>query len=123
MSNKKASDMLIADIISWHKETFKRTDLKAQKKKWLEEVKEFNKAVDACSPKGILEEAADLFIVACGIARFSLTDGIKMITNVSFNALNNGITAAKLSNAIRRKMAVNVTRTWSAKNGVYKHKN
>lgn len=63
----------IQSIIEWHTKTFPDATLTGQKAKFDEEITEYEKAN---TPTDIAFEMADLFIVACGIARFDNIQGM-----------------------------------------------
>lgn len=109
----------IASIIAWHTETFPEATLDGQIAKFLEETIEYKTAT---SVSAMVEELADCFIVACGIARFNPVYGCRYFGDVfSIFTSNNGITVSKLQDAIDAKMEINRQRKWNKGNGEYKH--
>ena len=109
----------IASIIAWHTETFPEATLNGQIEKYLDEKVEYTTAV-ALEDK--IEELADCFIVACGIARFNpvygsrfLGQGFDMFTE------NKDATIASLQDAIDAKMKTNRKRKWGKGKGNYQH--
>jgi len=109
----------IDTIIAWHKNTFKDGTLEGQLKKYDEEKEEFAK-----SDRKDLSELADMFIVACGVARFDMCWGIYTLNNVSFWRDVSGFDTCKLCEAIEKKMKINKKRKWKkTADGTYHHEN
>lgn len=115
----------IESIARWHRETFPDATLLAQLEKFQEEKKEWETSM-YLSPDGHIlgdvSELADMFIVACGIARFNHIDAMynfHAITNVLHNTI---FATLDLERAIDAKMEINRARTWNNNNGYYKHK-
>lgn len=105
----------IGTIIEWHKKTFPNATLDGQLHKFCEEKHEYEEADRAHKP----EELADMFIVACGIARFDMWQGSSALADVRFLfAHHDKRTVLK---AIDKKMAINRKRSWSGKDGYYRH--
>ena len=109
----------IASIIEWHTKTFPEATLDGQIEKFLEERVEYATAENA---EHEIEELADCFIVASGIARFNPVYGSRFLgeTFITF-AQNQGATIAKLQDAIDAKMQVNRKRKWGKGKGNYQH--
>ena len=109
----------IASIIAWHTETFPEATLDGQIEKFLEERVEYATAENA---EHEIEELADCFIVACGIARFNPVYGSRFLGE-TFNAFtqNHNVTIAKLQDAIDAKMKTNRKRKWGKGKGNYQH--
>lgn len=109
----------IASIIAWHTKTFPDATLDGQIEKFLEERVEYATAENA---EHKIEELADCFIVACGIARFNPVYGSRFLGD-TFDAFtqNQDATIAKLQDAIDAKMRVNRKRKWGKGKGNYKH--
>ena len=109
----------IASIIEWHTETFPEATLDGQIEKFLEERVEYATAENA---EHEIEELADCFIVACGIARFNPIYGGRFLGE-TFNAFtqNQDVTISKLQDAIDAKMQVNRKRKWGKGKGNYQH--
>lgn len=109
----------IASIIAWHTKTFPDATLDGQIEKFLEERVEYATATTA---KHKIEELADCFIVACGIARFNPVYGSCFISNAFEMFTKDGnATIAKLQDAIDAKMRVNRNRKWGKGKGNYQH--
>lgn len=107
----------IATIIEWHTATFPEATLDGQKTKFEEEVAEYN-----AEPS--LMELADMFIVACGIARFDSVAALPYFVIV-FRALNDWKTVGchfLLREVIDDKMRKNRKRVWrKTAAGTYHH--
>lgn len=109
----------ITSIIQWHTETFPDATLEDQKAKFEEELNEYN---EDCT----MLELADMFIVACGIARFDSITALEYFAKVnsklrSWRRL--GVQCA-FSHVIDEKMEKNRKRTWKKQdNGAYHHTN
>lgn len=109
----------IISIAKWHEETFPDATLEGQLKKYDEEKEEFAK-----SDRKDLSELADMFIVACGVARFDMCWGIYTLNNVSFWRDVSGFDTRKLCEAIEKKMEKNRKRVWEKiGNGTFHHTN
>ena len=109
----------IVSIIQWHTETFPDADLAGQKAKFEEELNEYNEAVT-------MEELADMYIVACGIARFDSVAALEYFAVVFKALMTWQIVGAKgvLEQCIDRKMEKNRKRVWKKQdNGSYHHTN
>lgn len=109
----------IDTIIAWHKNTFKDANLEGQKAKFDEELAEYNEAVN-------VQELADMFIVACGIARFDSVIALEYFA-VVFKALASWKilgAVGVLQTVIDEKMVKNRKRIWNKiGNGTYHHEN
>lgn len=110
----------IDTIIRWHSETFKDATLDGQIEKWNEESKEFRETqyTDA-------HELADMFIVACGIARFDINMGLYCFAEI-YDFLGSDIPfdIKELIKAVNEKMQKNRKRIWNKTgNGTYHHEN
>ena len=69
----------IKSIIDWHTETFPDATLDGQILKWMEEKSEWEKSLRKATEDfvcGDVKELADMFIVACGLTRFSYTEAM-----------------------------------------------
>lgn len=109
----------ILSIAKWHEETFPDETLEGQLQKYNEEKEEF-----AISDRKDLSELADMFIVACGIARFDMLNGIYALNNVNFWQQIGGFDTLKLCKAIEKKMEKNRKRVWvKSGEGHYHHEN
>ena len=100
-------------IINWHEETFPEATFEGQKKKFEEEETEWLNA----SEEDKLWELADMFIVACGIARFDCEYALQCFASVNDKVDD----WEAFGIAIIEKMKVNKKRQWSKGNGEYKH--
>lgn len=103
-------------IMQWHAETFPNATLDGQLAKYQEEQQEF---VDTKYKD--VEELADMFIVACGIARFDLWEGAFYVHDVYEWLEDSKFKPQKLFKSVVRKMKKNRKRTWHKENGLYKH--
>ena len=105
-------------IMEWHRATFPHATLEGQLAKYQEEQEEWIK-----SEHKDLYELADMFIVACGIARFDIREGLFYMYDVyDWFDSTNGIEFEQLEKAIYKKMKKNRKREWNENNGYYKHK-
>ena len=89
-------------ILVWHKSTFKRTLAKTQKERFMQELVEFDKAIDF---NHALEELSDMYISAVGICRFELA--IDFLSMVDGYRDELGASEKELKLAIYKKMAIN----------------
>lgn len=107
----------IFSIMQWHAEIFPDATLDGQLEKYQEEQTEFVE-----SNYKDVTELADMFIVACGIARFDIHEGLFYFADI-YDWFNSDITLSieDLQRAVDEKMAVNRQRTWHKQNGLYKH--
>lgn len=109
----------IASIIKWHTETFPDATLDGQIEKFLDEKIEYTTAV---SLEDKIEELADCFIVACGIARFNPVYGSRFLGQAfDMFTQNQEATIASLQDAVDAKMRVNRKRKWGKGKGNYQH--
>ena len=109
----------INTIIQWHSQMFPDATLKDQMDKYEEERKEWLDS-DCNDPS----ELADMFVVACGLARFDMYTGLCALENVIFWANNKSISMSKLVEAVEKKMKKNRKRVWNKTgNGTYHHEN
>lgn len=107
-------EKLEKEIIEWHTKTFPDATLEGQLIK-LEE--ELNELVNAKNKKEKLKEAADVYIVLCGLKRWNCQIE-KFITRFWF------VPAISLYNAVIEKMNKNKARTWAkTTEGSYHHTN
>ena len=104
----------IESIIKWHAETFPDATLDGQIEKFNDEHKEWERAKTDTEE---IQEAADMFIVCCGIARFSLRIALSYFDIVEM--ISSGY--AHFDNAINEKMAINRKREWVIGKGNYQH--
>lgn len=109
----------IKTIIDWHAKTFPDATLEGQIEKFYEELDEYNEAVN-------MQELADMFIVACGIARFDSMVALEYFT-VVFKALLDWKTfgcRTLLQEVVDKKMEKNRKRMWAKTGaGTYHHTN
>lgn len=107
----------IYTIMRWHTETFPDATLWGQLDKYQEEQNEW---ID--SNYSDISELADMFIVACGIARFDLQEGFFHIADVfNWYASAEELQLSGLEEAVNKKMEINRQRKWNKGNGEYKH--
>ena len=104
----------IQTIIQWHTETFPDATLAGQLEKFYEEEQEFIQDYDPT-------EFADMFIVACGIARFSISDAIPKFAIIYNNMGASADSWKKFQELVDEKMRINRQRKWNKLNGLYKH--
>lgn len=107
----------IQSIIEWHTKTFPNATLEGQLEKFKKERKEW---LD--SEHTDISELADMFIVACGVARFSIVDALYLFKDCIDEASKAVITFGMLETAIEKKMGINRKRKWNFENGQYQHK-
>lgn len=115
----------IESIARWHRETFPDATLLTQLEKFNEEKKEWQ-ASQHITPQGLIlgdiYELADMFIVACGIARFNHADAMYNFRAVAEELHNCRYATIDLEDAIDAKMEINRARKWKNNKGYYKHK-
>lgn len=110
----------IETIIKWHRDTFLDATLDGQVKKWNEELKEFRE-----TQYTDVHEFADMFIVACGIARFDINLGLYYFSEI-YDWLGSDIPfdVQELIEAVNNKMEKNRKRVWAkTAEGTYHHTN
>lgn len=110
----------IKTIMDWHEQTFPDATLEGQLEKYQEEQKEW-----ILSGEKDLSELADMFIVACGIARFDIHEGVFYISDV-YEWVNGDLQLSmpQLVAEVERKMAKNRKRVWNKTAvGSYHHEN
>lgn len=112
----------IASIILWHEKTFPKATLAGQREKWQAERAEFSDAITKNDPAEYLLELADLFIVACGIARFDSVQALQYFGIIGDTLKTFFITNSALTIAVKDKMDINRKRDWNFANGQYQHK-
>lgn len=107
-------EILKKEIIEWHTKTFPDATMEGQLIK-LEE--ELNELVNAKNKKEKLKEAADVYIVLCGLKRWNSYIGKFMIQEWFLGADD-------LYNAVVEKMNKNKARVWAkTTEGTYHHTN
>ena len=107
----------IKTIIDWSEQTFPDATLDGQLDKYYEEQQEYLES--KCKD---ITELADMFIVACGIARFNLVEGMYHIADVVDWFKEGDWYWKDFEKAINKKMKINRKRKWEKKEGLYKHK-
>lgn len=108
----------IKSIIEWHETTFPDATLEGQKVKFEKEQKEWFD-----SDGQDLSELADMFIVACGIARFDSIVALDYFNSIYLSVTYwDPIRNRDLQEAIDKKMEINRQRKWNFENGQYQHK-
>lgn len=110
----------IDTIIAWHKQTFPDATLDGQMEKWNEELKEFRETNYRSA-----YELADMFIVACGIARFDTVLGLYYLSEI-YDWLGSDIMFGdkEFIDGVEKKMAKNRKRVWNnTADGTYHHQN
>lgn len=113
----------IASIIQWHTETFPNATLEGQLQKFEDEKQEYadenekNFLSDAT-----LMELADLVIVACGIARFDMLQGMNALYFALRVAYAHSFFVPEVfAEAVQQKMETNRKRKWGCNKGYYQH--
>lgn len=106
----------ILTIAQWCQDTFPSATLAGQADKLRDECMEFW----ATGGKDITE-LADVFIVACNMARFDAMAGAQALGLVSQMRQMSEISMDALQSAIDTKMQVNRARKWQAQDGKYQH--
>ena len=113
----------IKSIIEWHEQTFPDATLEGQWEKFRDEELEYEEAdsKDVLS-KSTLMELADLFIVACGIARFDLLEGMDAFEEV-LHWINNCscFEVPDVMEAVKEKMKINRKRKWNKVGNNFQH--
>lgn len=113
----------VQSIADWHKETFPDATYDGQMDKATEEMMEFAK-----SGFKDITELADMYIVACGLIRFT-EPGAMMAFGATFSFFNDMFkkdpkTLDKLEAAVDAKMKKNRKRVWKkTSEGAYHHTN
>ena len=70
-----------------------------------------------------LEEWSDMFIVACGIARFDSILALHYFSDCFKILARQAISNVYVQQAVDKKMQINRNRTWGFSNGNYQHIN
>ena len=115
----------IESIARWHRETFPDATVLSQQKKFQEELKEWHESqhiTDQGLILGDITELADMFIVACGLARFNNADALFAFRTVSEELSHSMYPTIDLEMAIMKKMKINRARKWENNDGLYRHK-
>lgn len=117
----------ILSIAKWHKDMFPDATLDGQKLKWREEKREWKESLRPVTKDlvcGDVKELADMFIVACGLTRFSDAEAMFCFSSVVQELYSSLFTTSDLENAIDKKMERNRARIWKkTPQGNYHHTN
>lgn len=117
----------ILSIALWHKDAFPDATLDGQKLKWLEEKREWKESLRPATEDfvcGDINELDDMFIVACGLTRFSDTEAMFCFDSVVRELGSSLFATSDLENAIDKKMERNRARIWKkTSQGNYHHTN
>lgn len=109
---------LAEKIMEVHEELFPDATLESQIEKFEEEFTEVEHAAKVLmSDEETKNELADLYIVACGIKRFSEP----LFTILHAGLVKDVPDRQEYAEAIINKMNKNIKRKWNNKNGLYKH--
>ena len=115
----------ILSIAQWHKDAFPDATLDGQKLKWLEEKREWKESLRSATDDfvcGDVNELADMFIVACGLTRFSDAEAMFCFGRVERELCASLFATEDLENAIDKKMERNRVRSWEkTPQGNYHH--
>lgn len=118
LKNYKDINDLILDVQIVHEQLFPQATLVSQIAKYEEENEELQLAN---TMEDIIEEFADVFIVACGIRRFSPILGTDLLKLV-ITAIKRHEDKITLMEAVCAKMNKNQERDWGEQSsGYYKH--
>lgn len=111
--------VLMRDIKDVHKSLFPKATLQSQAAKYEEECIELATAKNG---KELCEEFADMFIVACGLMRFSSQLGVDLCRNI-IRTIKDDESRALFIETVCNKMNINQSRDWNeTSDGFYKHK-
>lgn len=109
---------LAEKIMEVHTQLFPDATLESQIKKFEEEFEEVEYAAYVLkSDEEVKNELADLYIVACGIRRFSKP----LFIILQASLINDVPNSQEYAEAIITKMNKNIKRKWNNKDGLYKH--
>lgn len=115
----------ILSIAQWHKDMFPDVTLDGQRLKWMEEKREWKESLRPVTKDlvcGDVKELADMFIVACGLTRFSNAEAMFCFSSVVQELYSSLFATSDLENAIDEKMEHNRARIWKKQaNGSYHH--
>lgn len=115
----------ILSIAQWHRDTFPDATLAGQKEKWQEEKREWKESLRPATEGFVLgdvSELADMFIVACGLTRFSDAEAMFCFGRVERELCASLFTTPDLEHAIDEKMERNRARVWKKQDsGSYHH--
>ena len=110
----------ILSIAQWHKDTFPDATLDGQKLKWMEEKREWKESLRPATEDfvhGDIDELADMFIVVCGLIRFSNTEAMFCFGSVEQELYDSLFSQSDLEDAIDKKMERNRARIWKKQDG------
>lgn len=113
----------INDIVKIHEDLFPDATLQTQLEKFTEEMTEWFISLSMDNEDNQMEEACDMLIVACGIARFNPLIGLALqeyvLNKYYYNKdIKRGV---KFFETLKYKMNKNKKRNWEDKDGYYKH--
>ena len=115
----------ILSIAQWHKDMFPDATLDGQRLKWMEEKREWKESLRQVTKDLVcwdVKELADMFIVACGLTRFSDAEAMFCFGCVERELCSSLFATSDLENAIDKKMEHNRARIWEKQaNGSYRH--
>ena len=106
----------ILSIANWSQEVFADANLEGQLNKFKEE-----KAEWLATNKEDIYELADMAIVACSIARFSVVEAMFCFARIEEELYHSMFSTKELEEAINKKMQKNLLRAWEKKDGQYQH--
>lgn len=104
----------IKTIIQWHEQTFPEATLEGQTAKFADERKEFEQ-------ESSLEEWSDMFIVACGIARFDSILALHYFSDCFKILERQAIRNIYIQQAVDKKMEINRNRKWNKIGNKFQH--
>ena len=104
----------IKSIIEWHEQTFPDATLEGQLAKFADERKEFEQEPS-------LEEWSDMFIVACGIARFDSILALHYFSDCFKTLARQAIRNIYIQQAVDKKMEINRKRKWGKVGNKFQH--
>lgn len=117
----------ILSIAQWHKDTFPDATQDGQRLKWMEEKREWKESLRPVTKDlvcGDVKELADMFIVACGLTRFSDAEAMFCFSSVVRELCSSLFATSDLEKAIDKKMERNRARIWEkTSQGNYHHTN
>lgn len=106
----------VCKIATWSQEVFPDANLVGQLNKFKEEQSEWLE-----SNREDIEELADMAIVACSIARFSVIETMFCFSRIEEELCHSAFSTKELEEAINKKMQKNLLRNWEKKDGQYQH--
>lgn len=108
----------IKSIIEWSEQTFPDANLEGQIDKFSTEYEEY---FEANTLEEQAEELADVFVVAFGISRFDLQEGLFYINEAWQLYYNSPFAWEDLEQAINKKMKINRGRKWNKVGNNFQH--